>query len=161
MVSMLTPVRRDNSPIEKVACGSIERIEIPLDPVAATGCRTNAMTDQAENRITLAQAEARRVGEERSQRLLTLGAILGALAASTCCVVPLVLFGLGISGAWIANVTQLAPYQPYFLVVTAACLGGGYWLVYRSAKPACAQGGDSPRPWPDPVVQNSRGSAPS
>src|SRR5260370_16305894 len=113
VVPMLTPVRRDNSPIEKVACGSIERIEIPLDPVAATGCRTNAMTDQAENRITLAQAEARRVGEEGSQRLLTLGAILGAPAASTSCVLPLALFGPATSRAWIANVTQLAPIPPY------------------------------------------------
>ena len=31
----------------------------------------------------------------------------------SCCVVPLALFALGVSGAWIANLTQLAPYQPY------------------------------------------------
>src|SRR5258708_8399809 len=92
---------------------------------------TNAMTDQAVSRITLAQAEARRVGEERSQRLLTLGGILGALAASTCCVVPLVLFGLGISGAWIANRTPLPPYQPPFLLGTPPCLAARCLIAPR------------------------------
>ena len=31
------------------------------------------------------------------------------MAASSCCTLPLVLFGLGVSGAWIGNLTQLAP----------------------------------------------------
>ena len=38
------------------------------------------------------------------------GGMLGALAASSCCILPLALFTLGISGAWIANLTALAPY---------------------------------------------------
>src|SRR3546814_4499833 len=40
------------------------------------------------------------------------GSILGAIAASSCCILPLVLFSLGAGGAWIANLTALAPYQP-------------------------------------------------
>ena len=68
------------------------------------------------------------------------GGILGALAASSCCVLPLVLFGLGARGAWIANLTRLAPYQPFFIAASFACLGYGYWLVYRSSKIACADG---------------------
>jgi mercuric ion transport protein len=32
--------------------------------------------------------------------------LLGALAASSCCILPLVLFSLGVSGAWIGNFTQ-------------------------------------------------------
>ena len=43
-----------------------------------------------------------------SARLAAAGGILGALAASACCILPLVLFTLGISGAWIANLTRLA-----------------------------------------------------
>ena len=35
--------------------------------------------------------------------LAVAGGILGALAASSCCIVPLALFMLGISGAWIGN----------------------------------------------------------
>ena len=72
--------------------------------------------------------------------LAAAGGILGALAASSCCIVPLALFTLGISGAWIGNLTALAPYQPIFVAVTAGCLGIGYYLVYRQPKTACADG---------------------
>ncbi|GAB4344517.1 MAG: hypothetical protein Kow006_00560 [Gammaproteobacteria bacterium] len=65
---------------------------------------------------------------------------MGALAASSCCIVPLVLFSLGATGAWIGNLTALAPYQPLFIAVTAAFLGYGYYLVYRKPKAACADG---------------------
>jgi mercuric ion transport protein len=57
------------------------------------------MTNQAENRVALAQSEAGRISEERTQRLFALGGIVGALLAASCCVVPLALFGLGVSGA--------------------------------------------------------------
>ena len=66
------------------------------------------------------------------------GGIIGALAVSSCCIVPLVLFTLGISGAWIGNLTALAPYQPIFFAATAGFLGVGYWLVYRQPKTVCA-----------------------
>ena len=51
-----------------------------------------------------------------------------------------VLFGLGVSGAWIGNFTRLAPYQPYFIVATLGFLGAGYWLVFRASKTVCADG---------------------
>jgi mercuric ion transport protein len=76
--------------------------------------------------------------QDRAPALLALGGIVGALAASSCCVLPLVLFSLGVSGAWIGNFTALAPYQPYFIAATTAFLGYGYWLVYRSSKVVCA-----------------------
>jgi mercuric ion transport protein len=70
--------------------------------------------------------------------LAAAGGIIGALAVSSCCIVPLVLFTLGISGAWIGNLTALAPYQPIFFAATAGFLGVGYWLVYRQPKTVCA-----------------------
>src|SRR5260370_14380805 len=88
----------------------------------------------------------------QTPKLLTAGGVLAALAASSCCIVPLALFGLGVSGAWIGNLTQLAPYQPYFIAATVACLGGGYWLRYRSRKMACADGEVCYRPFPHPVI---------
>ena len=72
-----------------------------------------------------------RTANVQRQRLIVAGGLLGALGASSCCILPLVLFSLGVSGAWISNFTRLAPYQPYFLAVTMGCLGYGYWLVYR------------------------------
>jgi mercuric ion transport protein len=76
----------------------------------------------------------------RGRTLIAAGGLLGALAASSCCVLPLVLFSLGVSGAWIGNFTRLAPYQPYFIAATLVFLGIGYWLVHRGAKRACTDG---------------------
>ena len=98
------------------------------------------MTSQAQNETSLARPEARRVTVLRTEKLVTAGGVLGALVASSCCILPLALFALGVSGAWIGNLTQLAPYQPYFIAATVACLGSGYWLRYRSRKTACADG---------------------
>jgi len=64
--------------------------------------------------------------------------VVAALAASSCCVIPLVLFTLGVSGAWIGNLTVLAPYQPVFVAVTLALLAAGFFMVYRKPKVACA-----------------------
>ena len=89
----------------------------------------------------------------RGQAMLVGAGIVGALAASSCCILPLVLFAIGVSGAWIGNLTRLAPYQPYFIAATLACLGGGYWLVYRSSKAACADGDACARPIPNRIVK--------
>jgi mercuric ion transport protein len=57
--------------------------------------------------------------------------ILSAIGASICCVGPLVLLALGISGAWIGSLTVLEPYRPSILkrqrlafwIVTVLVLG--------------------------------------
>jgi mercuric ion transport protein len=87
-----------------------------------------------------------------AMRLTAIGGILGAVAASSCCIAPLVLFSLGIGGAWIGNLTALAPYQPYFIAATLACLGYGYWMVYRRKKIVCAEGACA-RPLPNRIVK--------
>jgi mercuric ion transport protein len=89
----------------------------------------------------------------RSQALLAATGLIGALAAASCCILPLVLFGLGVSGAWIGTFTQLAPYQPWFLAATIACLGGGYWLVYSSSRAGCAEDRACARPLSNRLVQ--------
>ncbi len=90
--------------------------------------------------------------DNRKERMIAAGGILGALAASTCCVVPLILFSLGISGAWIGNLTALTPYKPIFIVITLGFLGYGYWLVYRKPK-TCAEGETCARPLPNRLVK--------
>jgi mercuric ion transport protein len=74
------------------------------------------------------------------ETLLAAGGLVSALAASTCCIVPLALVSVGISGAWIGSVSALAPYQPLFLAVAAVSLGTGFWLVYRRPSPECEAG---------------------
>ena len=70
-----------------------------------------------------------------------LGASLAAIGASICCVVPLVLVLLGISGAWIANLTALDAWRPWFSAATLACLGWAFWSVYGSSARCRAEGG--------------------
>jgi mercuric ion transport protein len=119
------------------------------------------MTAREDNRMSDLSHAARRSPLQsqanavvwRGQTLVAAGGILGALAASSCCILPLVLFSLGVSGAWIGNFTQLAPFQPYFIAATIACLGYGYWLVYRPSKPACADDGACTRPLPNRLVK--------
>ena len=82
--------------------------------------------------ITAPAGEARASAQHRTRgaRLLSIGGILGGLAAGSCCVVPFVLVTVGISGAWIGNLTALAPYKPIFVALTlavlGACLGKGW-----------------------------------
>ena len=86
-------------------------------------------------------------------KLVAVGGVLGAVGASTCCIVPLVLFSLGVSGAWIGRLTSLSPYQPIFIAITFGFLGYGYWLVYRKPKVACADDAACARPLPNRLVK--------
>jgi mercuric ion transport protein len=80
------------------------------------------------------------------QRLAAAGGLLGALAAASCCILPLALFSVGVSGAWIGHLTALAPYQPYFIGAAVALLSYGYWVAYRARKRMCADGKVCSRP---------------
>jgi len=88
-----------------------------------------------------AVVEARRpLAEGTKGRLLAGGSVLGALAMSSCCIVPLVLFGFGVTGAWIGNLTALYPYKPYFFAVTAVFLAGGFYTSYRKPRETVCAG---------------------
>jgi mercuric ion transport protein len=89
----------------------------------------------------------------RGPAMLAIGGLPGALAAASCCIMPIVLFGLGVSGAWIGNLTRLAPYQPIFIAASLACLGAGAWLTRRESKRACAEGEACARPVPNRLVK--------
>lgn len=69
---------------------------------------------------------------------LAAGGIIGALLASSCCIAPLVLVLLGVSGAWIGNLTALEPYKPYFAAVALVFIGLGFWHVYFRTRSECA-----------------------
>lgn len=74
--------------------------------------------------------------ETRAKRLTLGGAVLAALAASACCIGPLVLALLGIGGA--GALAALSAYRPYILVATAGLLGLGFYLTYK--KPRAVEG---------------------
>lgn len=58
---------------------------------------------------------------------------LAAILASACCLGPLVLLSLGISGAWIANLTLLEPLRPWFLGAAVVALFFAYRRIFRPA----------------------------
>jgi mercuric ion transport protein len=87
-----------------------------------------------------------------SRMLVAAGSLVGAVAASSCCLVPLLLFSLGISGAWIGSLTRLAPYQPIFVAVTLISLGCGYWMVLGRRRTRCASDAACSRPLPDRIL---------
>jgi len=64
---------------------------------------------------------------------------LSATLASTCCLGPLVLITLGVSGAWISNLTLLEPYQPLFIGAAVVALFFAYRRIWRPATD-CAPG---------------------
>jgi len=105
--------------------------------------------------ITAPAGEARASAQHRTRgaRLLSIAGILGGLAAGSCCVVPFVLVTVGISGAWIGNLTALAPYKPIFVALTLAVLAVGFIMVYRRPKVACADGSYCARPTSDRIAK--------
>jgi mercuric ion transport protein len=83
--------------------------------------------------------------------IAAVGAVVGGIAAMSCCIAPLVFVLAGISGAWIANLTALSPYQPMFIAVALVSIGYGHLTAYR-ARRACAAGGACARPMPRRLV---------
>lgn len=72
-------------------------------------------------------------------KLLAGGGLVAALAASTCCVIPLSLGALGIGGASLSTLSNFAPYQTAFRVAAILMLGVAFWMVYRRP-PAAIEG---------------------
>ncbi len=64
---------------------------------------------------------------------------LAAILASTCCLGPLVLVALGLSGAWIGNLTRLEPYRPFFIAGALVALFFAGRRIFRPAQ-ACQPG---------------------
>ena len=60
--------------------------------------------------------------------------LLGAVAASSCCILPLILFSLGVSGAWIGNLAILEPYRPLFIGAALVAMFFAYRRIFRPAQ---------------------------
>lgn len=75
----------------------------------------------------------------KSGRFPLLAGGLAAILASVCCLGPLVLLMLGISGAWIANLTAFEPLRPLFIGAALIALFFAYRRIFRIAE-ACEPG---------------------
>ena len=68
---------------------------------------------------------------------LSLGAAITAILAASCCVLPFVLFTLGVSSAWIAQLRVLAPYSNWFLGLAITLVLAGAWQLHRKRTAPC------------------------
>ncbi len=61
-------------------------------------------------------------------------ASFGAILASSCCIIPIVFFNLGIGGAWLANLAVLQPYRIHFISTAALLFVVGLFFYIRSLR---------------------------
>ena len=83
---------------------------------------------------------------DNPERTSGLGALVGGILASSCCILPLALVSVGIGGAWLSNLTALSPYQPIFLGLAAVSVGYGFWKARVARRAACASDGTCAMP---------------
>jgi mercuric ion transport protein len=79
---------------------------------------------------------AKAAGDGFSRATLT-GGLFAGLLASVCCVGPLALVTVGISGAWISNLTLLQPYRWVFIGIALVFMALARRRIYRA--PAAAE----------------------
>ena len=76
-------------------------------------------------------------GEETLSKGTLIAGLIAGITASACCIGPLVLLILGISGSWISNLTALEPYRPIFIGITLLFLGLAFRKLYLAPQ-SCA-----------------------
>lgn len=77
--------------------------------------------------------ESREKTADRKSATALFAGGLAAILASTCCLGPLLLVSLGISGAWIGNLTVLEPYRPIFIGMALIALFLAARSIFRPA----------------------------
>src|SRR5262249_16930467 len=115
-----------------------------LEPGVATGPiweSAKTIAAPAMDRPLTREPAARKVSFANA-----VGALLGAIAASSCCILPLMLFSLGVGGAWIGLLTAVEPYQPIFIIAGLGFVAAGHYAVYRNRRLVCTEDGSCTRP---------------
>ena len=109
----------------------------------------------SEKQAAAAAPEASFSSPKHRQGWFAAGGVVGAVLASTCCILPLVLLFLGVSGAWIGNLTALQPFKPYFAAVALVFVGLGFRQVYFRPASDCAEGTHCRRPRSSMIVKSA------
>ena len=94
------------------------------------------VTDQTRN------APKPQTVKETGAILLALGGVAAAVGAASCCALPMMLAGFGVSSAWLFGIAILsAPHRLALVSAASLCLvGASVMLVLRSRAIACAPG---------------------
>ena len=92
--------------------------------------------------------------QESNSRITAAGSLIAAVLASSCCIGPLLLVTLGVSGAWIGNLSALEAYKPFFVLITIVFLTIGFWQVYIRPKRVCLDGEVCAHPFSDRLIKS-------
>lgn len=116
--------------------------------VNATLLDVAAMSHDVRNTTEDLDARQNRCTQQRrSSRWATAGGLISALGiCSACCLLPAILIGLGVTGAWVGTLDSLSRFKWYFVVATVALLGYGFVLSYSRSNACGASGCASCRP---------------
>lgn len=71
------------------------------------------------------------------------GSIGAAVGAAVCCLGPVILVSVGVSGAWIGQLSALEPYRPLFMAVAGGFLTFGFYRAYWTSASRTDAGGKS------------------
>lgn len=74
--------------------------------------------------------------------LATASGLGGATAGAACCVLPLMLAGVGVGAGWLAPLVPL--HTPLSVIALLAVAGG--WFLYLRRRKACVPGNDCAPP---------------
>ncbi|SEW36427.1 mercuric ion transport protein [Aliiroseovarius sediminilitoris] len=86
--------------------------------------------------------QTRQIGDDAATGWGATGVgVLGALAMTSCCILPLVLVSFGVTGVFIAQLGALYAYKWYTFALSSAFLGYGFYKAYKPVTTgACADG---------------------
>lgn len=83
------------------------------------------------------------------EKFLAGGSILTAILASSCCIGPLILTAIGMSG--LGFIGPIARYRPVFIGITFALIGVSYYFTYGRKKACCCPGESVKKRWAQEV----------
>jgi mercuric ion transport protein len=102
--------------------------DIGFDSVANYGCKVTLSSQFIKGAIVMSTSNSK-----RGPLPLVAGGV-AAILASACCLGPLVLITLGVSGAWIGNLAALEPYRPWFIGAALVAMVFAWRRIYRPAQ---------------------------
>ncbi len=98
---------------QKTGSAMPQEVEFTLPDAAPGAAGTGAMPD-----------------EDKGARLAGWSSLLAALGMTSCCILPLGLAMMGVTGTFIGTLSQLKVYQPWLLGFAALSLAWGFWRAY-------------------------------
>jgi len=88
-----------------------------------------------------------RAGSEGKGNWSVVGlSLLGAFAMTSCCILPLVLVSLGITGVFIGQMASFYQYKWITFAISGTFLAYGFWKAYRPVNAASCADGTCARP---------------